>query len=67
MAGQRRLVEKLWQQFFSDPSQWWDHRPEKVNENGHHQNALCGARSQCIICWLWVLIALPSTRLCRTD
>ncbi len=32
MAGQRRMVDKLWQQFFSDPSEWWDHRPEKVNE-----------------------------------
>ncbi|CAM6061129.1 unnamed protein product [Sphagnum tenellum] len=24
--------EKLWRDFFSDPSQWWDHRPEKKNE-----------------------------------
>jgi hypothetical protein len=24
--------ERLWQEFFSDPSQWWDHRLEKVNE-----------------------------------
>jgi hypothetical protein len=22
--------EKLWREFFSDPSQWWDGRPEKV-------------------------------------
>ncbi|CAK9227526.1 unnamed protein product [Sphagnum troendelagicum] len=29
-AGRR---EKLWRQFFSDPSQWWDCRPEKVNSN----------------------------------
>jgi len=27
-AGKR---EKLWREFFSDPSQWWDGRPEKVN------------------------------------
>ncbi|CAK9870037.1 unnamed protein product [Sphagnum jensenii] len=26
--GQR---EKLWREFFSDPSQWWDHRSEKMN------------------------------------
>jgi hypothetical protein len=26
-GGQR---EKLWQEFFSDPSQWWDHRSGKV-------------------------------------
>ncbi len=30
MADQKRIVEKLWQEFFADPSQWWDHRPEKV-------------------------------------
>jgi hypothetical protein len=28
-AGQR---EKLWQKFFLDPSQWWDHRAEKVTD-----------------------------------
>ncbi|KAH8940749.1 hypothetical protein BDL97_14G001600 [Sphagnum fallax] len=26
-------IEKLWRQFFSDPSQWWDCGPEKVNSN----------------------------------
>jgi len=26
-----RQKEKLWLEFFSDPSQWWDCRPEKVN------------------------------------
>jgi hypothetical protein len=29
-GGQR---EKLWQEFFMDPSQWWDHRSEKVSEH----------------------------------
>jgi hypothetical protein len=29
-AGNKR--EKLWQEFFSDPSQWWDNRFEKVGE-----------------------------------
>ncbi|CAM6067263.1 unnamed protein product [Sphagnum tenellum] len=24
--------EKLWREFFLDPSQWWDHRSEKTNE-----------------------------------
>ncbi|CAM6061858.1 unnamed protein product [Sphagnum tenellum] len=23
--------EKLWEEFFSDPLQWWDHRSDKVN------------------------------------
>jgi hypothetical protein len=31
VAGQKRVIEKLWQEFFLDPSQWWDHRSEKVN------------------------------------
>jgi hypothetical protein len=26
-------VEKLWREFFSDPSQWWDHRSEKVTRS----------------------------------
>ncbi|CAM6092735.1 unnamed protein product [Calypogeia fissa] len=30
LSGQsRRTVEELWREFFSDPSQWWDHRLEK--------------------------------------
>ncbi|CAM6126707.1 unnamed protein product [Calypogeia fissa] len=28
---QRRIVEKLWREFFADPSKWWDNRPEKVD------------------------------------
>ncbi len=28
--GQR---EKLWREFFLDPSQWWDHRSENVSEH----------------------------------
>ncbi|CAK9219010.1 unnamed protein product [Sphagnum troendelagicum] len=28
--GQKRIVEKRWMEFFSDPSQWWDHRTAKV-------------------------------------
>jgi hypothetical protein len=29
-GGQR---EKLWREFLSDPSQWWDHRAEKAIES----------------------------------
>ncbi|CAK9199485.1 unnamed protein product [Sphagnum troendelagicum] len=29
--GQKLIVEKLWWEFFSDPSQWWDNRVEKAN------------------------------------
>jgi len=28
----KRIVEKLWQKFFSDPSLWWDHKLLKVTE-----------------------------------
>jgi len=34
--------ETLWREFFSDPSQWWDCRPEKVNPrypDFKHKNA----------------------------
>ncbi|CAM6099771.1 unnamed protein product [Calypogeia fissa] len=31
VPGQQRDVEKLWRDFFSDPSQWLDHRSEKGN------------------------------------
>ncbi|CAM6003402.1 unnamed protein product, partial [Sphagnum balticum] len=24
-------TEKLWREFFVDPSHWWDHRPEKLD------------------------------------
>jgi len=29
--GQKLIVEKLWWEFFSDPSQWWDNRVEKMS------------------------------------
>jgi len=31
LADAKWIVEKLWREFFSDPSQWWDNRTEKVN------------------------------------
>jgi hypothetical protein len=38
-----RERERLWREFFSDPSQWWDYKPEKVTEyqscQGSHVNA----------------------------
>ncbi|KAH8962376.1 hypothetical protein BDL97_05G099200 [Sphagnum fallax] len=30
-SGQKSIVERLWRKFFSDPSQWWDHRLDKGN------------------------------------
>jgi len=32
-----KVTQKLWQEFFRDPSQCWDHRSEKVSE---HQTCL---------------------------
>ncbi|KAJ7550444.1 hypothetical protein O6H91_07G101600 [Diphasiastrum complanatum] len=31
LARQDRSMEKVWESFFSDPSQWWDHRLCKLN------------------------------------
>ncbi|KAJ7536583.1 hypothetical protein O6H91_12G075300 [Diphasiastrum complanatum] len=31
VTGQGKRIEQLWQLFFSDPFQWWDHRFEKEN------------------------------------
>jgi hypothetical protein len=37
IPGGRR--EKLWREFFLDPLQWWDHRPEKVIEHQSCQSS----------------------------
>jgi hypothetical protein len=34
LAGKKMIVEKLWENFFANPSQWWDHRLEKVKFKG---------------------------------
>jgi hypothetical protein len=36
LGGQRK---KLWQEFFLDPSQWWDHKPKKVIEHQSCQSS----------------------------
>ncbi|KAJ7555337.1 hypothetical protein O6H91_05G032800 [Diphasiastrum complanatum] len=30
-TGEGKNLEELWQQFFADPSQWWDYRFDKTN------------------------------------
>jgi hypothetical protein len=45
--GQKRIVEKRWMEFFSDPSQWWDHRTAKVNEINFFMISLLSRKSQC--------------------
>jgi hypothetical protein len=32
LGGQKVAVENLWRDFFSNPSQWIDNRPEKVSD-----------------------------------
>jgi hypothetical protein len=36
-----------WLEFFSDPSQWWDHRTAKVNEINFFMISLLARNSQC--------------------
>jgi uncharacterized Zn-finger protein len=48
-ANQKRSVEKLWKKLFSDPSQWWDHRSEKVNENNFFHNFLIDGGKEHIV------------------
>jgi hypothetical protein len=66
-AGQR---EKLWQEFFLDPSQWWDHRSGKVTEiqscQSLHVNgaiALVGVNSPFSLSWLITCHCLNSAEI----
>lgn len=34
LAGKKMIVEKLWENLLANPSQWWDHRLEKVKIKG---------------------------------
>jgi hypothetical protein len=55
LGGQR---EKLWREFFLDPSQWWDYRLEKVIEHQSCQSSHVNATIALLgvnrgaICWL---------------
>jgi hypothetical protein len=33
VGPKKKIVDELWWEFFSYPSQWWYHRAEKVNGN----------------------------------
>jgi hypothetical protein len=43
---QQQAREKFWLEFFSDPSQWWDHRTAKVNEINFFMISLLSRKSQ---------------------
>jgi hypothetical protein len=61
-AGQR---EKLWRKFFLDPSQWWDHRSEKVTQ---HQTCRSSHVNGTIALVALTLVALlPWSKLCRNS
>ncbi len=52
LAEQRRMIENLWQEFFSDPSQWWDHRLEKVMIATGQRKDSFATLSGYVIIWL---------------
>jgi hypothetical protein len=58
-AGQR---EKLWRKFFLDPSQWWDHRSEKVTEHqtcqSSHVNGTIALVALTLVALSWLLSCL---------
>jgi hypothetical protein len=31
-ADRRKVIKERWREFFANPSQWWDHRLEKVKQ-----------------------------------
>ena len=39
LAGKKMIVEKLWENLFANPLQWWDHRSKKVIEHQSCQNS----------------------------
>jgi hypothetical protein len=51
-------TEKLWQEFFRDPSQCWDHRSEKVSEHQTCQSSHVNGAIPLVgvnlfsLCWL---------------
>jgi hypothetical protein len=46
------MIENLWQEFFSDPSQWWDHRLEKVMIATGQRKDSFATLSGYVIIWL---------------
>jgi hypothetical protein len=30
-SGEAQTIERLWEEYFADPSQWWDNRVDKVS------------------------------------
>jgi hypothetical protein len=56
-------TQKLWQEFFRDPSQCWDHRSEKVSEHQTCQSSHVNGAIPLVdvnlysICWL--LLSCP--------
>ena len=30
-SGEAQTIEQLWEEYFADPSQWWDNRVDKVS------------------------------------
>jgi hypothetical protein len=60
-AGQREI---LWRKFFLDPSQWWDHRSEKVTEHHTCQSShVNGTIALVALSWLLSCLGLNSAEI----
>jgi len=62
-------TEKLWREFFVDPSHWWDHRPEKVAEHhscqSSHVNGAIALVGVNLVALCWLLQCCPGLNLAQ--
>ncbi len=60
-------TEKLWREFFVDPSHGWDHRPEKVTEHhscqSSHVNGAIALVGVNLVALCWLLQSCPGLNL----
>jgi hypothetical protein len=58
-----KVTQKLWQEFFRDPSQCWDHRSEKVIEHqtcqSSHVNGAIPLVGVNFFSLCWLLVSCP--------
>jgi hypothetical protein len=60
-------TEKLWREFFVDPSHWWDHRLENVTEHhscqSSHANGTIALGGVNLVALRWLLQSCPGLNL----
>jgi hypothetical protein len=59
------VAEKLWLEFFSDPSQWWDHSIEKVKWKWFLLQFSCWWYWNSVYCWFGFHDILVSAQICE--